>query len=146
MTHRNRGQGGEVLAGRLRRALEPGLADAASSRLIVTTLDGYRLAPSETDLDRYEAAAEVAKRSADPLVELTSAEAAFGVWTGRPWGDQADDGWLAARVTALKERHRNLEETWAELYCARVVSTGRSLTCRTWRRLSRSASSAGRTS
>jgi len=114
-------KGVQVLAGRLRRALEPGLADAASSRLIVTTLDGYRLAPGETDLDRYEAAAELARRSEDPVLALASADAALATWSGRPWGDQADEGWLAARVTALEERHRNLEEIWAEL----ILRSGR---------------------
>ncbi len=105
----------QVVAGRLRRVLEPGLTKGADSKLIVTTTDGYELRPGQTDLDRYEAAAAAARTATPPSAALAHAEAARECWRGRPWGAQADEPWLSDLVSSLEERHRRLEELWSEL-------------------------------
>lgn len=111
-----------VVAGRLRRALEPDLRPGEASNFVVTTPDGYRLQSGLTDLDRYEDLIERAESSAEvaPESALTLVEDALQLW-GRPWAEQANEPWLAPRVVALEERHRRAEELWAEL----VLHTGR---------------------
>ncbi len=121
-------KGVQVLAGRLRRALEPGLADAASSRLIVTTVDGYRLAPGETDLDRYEVAAELARRSEDPCPGSRPPRRPSGRGPAvrgatRPTRGGWRRGSRASRSGIATSRRSG--PSWC---CARVASRGRSPT------------------
>ena len=105
----------QVLVGRLRRLLEPGLAEGANSRFLRSTEGGYELRPGETDLDRYETAARAAKDQSDADAALECVDDARRAWRGRPWGTQADEPWLRARVETLEEGHRQLEELWADL-------------------------------
>ncbi len=113
-----------MLIGRLRRALEPELARAAESQVIRKAGGGYVLSTGPTDLDRYLDLAEAAtaKRGNRPDEALALAAEALDVWTGRPWGDQADEAWLVDRVAAMEEGHRRIEELWADL----TLSCGRS--------------------
>jgi DNA-binding SARP family transcriptional activator len=113
-----------VLVGRLRPALEPELVRAADSQVIRTASGGYLLSTGPTDLDRYTelADAAAAKQGTRPDEALALAAEALDLWTGRPWGDQADEAWLVGVVAALEEDHRRLEELWADL----ALSCGRS--------------------
>jgi DNA-binding SARP family transcriptional activator/predicted ATPase len=106
-----------VLVGKLRRALEPDLIRASDARVICKAPRGYRLVAGPTDLDRFLELAESASqtRSRRPRQALAHAWEALDVWTGRPWGTQADEAWLVDRVAALEETHRRIEELWADL-------------------------------
>lgn len=111
-----------ISVGRLRAALEPGLARAADSAVVVTVPDGYLLRADAVDLDRYLEELERAERLADtdPDDAREAAARALALWTGPPWGAQADEAWLRPVVTALEERHRALEELWADLELRRA--------------------------
>ena len=106
-----------VLVGRLRKALEPGLARAADATIIRKAGRDYQLTSGPTDLDRYLelADAATAERAVRPTEALLLATSALDAWAGRPWGDQADEAWLVDRVAALEEAHRRTEELWADL-------------------------------
>ncbi|MBC8159749.1 MAG: tetratricopeptide repeat protein [Roseiflexaceae bacterium] len=65
----------------LRRALEPQLASGSESRFILTTPEGYQLAPdvvAEVDLDRLLATSEAGRR-AEASGDHTAAHAAFAL-------------------------------------------------------------------
>ena len=106
-----------VSIGRLRSALEPSMARAVDSTVVVTAPDGYIVQAGELDLDRYEDQRRRAEELAStrPDAALDAATRARELWRGRPWGEQADEPWLAANVHELEERHRSLEEMWADL-------------------------------
>ena len=110
-----------VIAGRLRRALEPRPDASEAAHCIRRTADGYEILAGETDLDRYEWLVERSRADNDPAAALETLTDALRSWTGRPWGDQANEPWLRARVELIEERHRRDEERWAEL----VIRVGR---------------------
>ncbi len=106
-----------VSIGRLRTALEPSIARAADSTVVVTAPDGYIVRAEALDLDLYEDQRRRAEELAStrPAAALEAATRARELWRGRPWGPQADEPWLQASVSELEERHRSLEELWADL-------------------------------
>ena len=103
-----------VLVGRIRRQLD--LRRVDGSRAIETLGHGYRIADA-TDLDEFLRVAAMAEKLAtvDPPRARRAAEDAVARWTGRPFGEQADEAWLRPTVDALEERRRRTEDLWADL-------------------------------
>ncbi|MEO6469376.1 MAG: BTAD domain-containing putative transcriptional regulator, partial [Acidimicrobiia bacterium] len=99
---------------KLRRALEPVDAKTPddSSGVLHTVAGGYVLDAVAADLDEWRHAATRAERegATNAKAALDAATDACARWRGRPWGSQADEGWLQASVRALEARQREIEE------------------------------------
>ena len=90
---------------------------------IETANNGYRLTldADELDIDRYEGLALAAGRlfntgeHVEALDQMAEAEA---LWTGRPYGEFADDTWALPEVARLMELHWATNEHRAEALLA----------------------------
>lgn len=90
---------------------------------IETASNGYRLTldADELDIDRYEGLALAARQlfatgeHVEALDQMTEAET---LWTGRPYGEFADDNWALPEVARLMELHWATNELQAEALLA----------------------------
>lgn len=92
----------------VRRALGGGLDSAHRSYVLSE--------PSSIDLVQYRRLVAEARGTGDDAASRFDAlTRALDTWTGRPWGDLADDAGLAHRALMLEELHRGLEDEWGAL-------------------------------
>ncbi len=106
--------------GKLRRALAQINAEAgedSAAGALKTVTDGYLLDAVAVDLEEWRNAAADAERLGinDAASAFDAATSACRLWRGRPWGSQADDGWLQTSVRALEARQREIEELRSDL-------------------------------
>ncbi len=102
---------------RLRNALQE------DGERLATVGTGYRLDlhPGELDLERFEELAGNARRAVatgDPVGALDAADAAEALWSGRPYGELADEPWAIAEVARVDEARAGLVESRAEALLA----------------------------
>ena len=102
---------------RLRNALQE------DGERLATVGTGYRLdlRPGELDLERFEELAGNARRAVatgDPVGALDAAGAAEALWSGRPYGELADEPWAIAEVARVNEARAGLVESRAEALLA----------------------------
>jgi DNA-binding SARP family transcriptional activator len=102
-----------VAVSRLRAALGPGGASAA----LVTTPTGYLLDvdPSSVDHLVFDQLLRDADATEWPAEALRTLEAALALWTGRPFGELADEPELRVAAQTLEERHREAVDRWCGL-------------------------------
>ena len=104
----------DTLMWRMRRVLDPARPARASSTVLRTVEQGYRLTiPSESvDSCQFDAAARAlaAQAPLDPTETLDLSAAALALWRGRPYDDIDDDGWLEARRSHLLEQHLTIQQ------------------------------------
>ncbi|MBB2913972.1 DNA-binding SARP family transcriptional activator [Streptosporangium becharense] len=107
----------------LRRAVEPGRAPRAPSRVIIARPPGYLLAAADVDVARFT---ELVTRSAfrSPDGTLPCLDEALGLWRGQPYSEFADEPWAAAEVGRLHE----LRLTAIERRARALLELGRPLT------------------
>ncbi|WP_375003505.1 BTAD domain-containing putative transcriptional regulator [Aeromicrobium sp. CTD01-1L150] len=88
---------------RLRTILD--LARPGARELVTHTPVGYRLAVERGDLDagRFKSAVENARQMGSSLQKVEALAEALEVWRGDPFGDVADEVWLAPVVAELHE-------------------------------------------
>ncbi|MEO9110945.1 MAG: BTAD domain-containing putative transcriptional regulator, partial [Jatrophihabitantaceae bacterium] len=97
----------DTLMWRLRRVLDPERSARASSTVLRTEEQGYRLTIEAECVDSwlFDATARTIAESKDPATVLELTAGALGLWRGRPYDDVVNDGWLFARRAYLTEQH-----------------------------------------
>lgn len=103
----------------LRRVLEPDRPPRAPATVLVTRGDGYLLdiPPSRVDAGRFEGHAHAARRAlagGHPQAALADADAALGLWRGRPVPELGDDSSIVSERVRLDELRTGLREARAE--------------------------------
>ncbi len=104
---------------RLRQLLEPDRDRRQSPTVLVNDGDGYRLVGGPSTVDSLlfaEAAGEVRDLLAagHHQAAVRRADAALGLWRGRPFGALADADWARSAVARLEELRGQLQERRVE--------------------------------
>ena len=105
----------DTLMWRLRRVIDPGRSARASSTVLRTEEQAYRLTlpPEVIDSWRFSAAAQIITDYANPpnpATVLEVSESTLGLWRGRPYDDVADHGWLEPHRSRLTEQHLAVQQ------------------------------------
>ncbi|TWP33687.1 BTAD domain-containing putative transcriptional regulator [Leekyejoonella antrihumi] len=106
----------DTLMGRLRRVLDPERSPRATSTVLRTVEQGYRLTVPGESVDSWAFSAAVRKiealrESNDTSGVLATTAAALALWRGRPYDDVADDGWLQTSRARLTEQHLSVQQS-----------------------------------